>query len=98
MEQLIEWINRQALSTKLKWTYLVTSGGVMFLSTLFLIGIQLYFFTAALVRQTQSQATMVGENLTAAMAFAVGVEMLNIQFRKKHKPVHLRHSTAEVGR
>ena len=70
MERLIEWINRQALSTKLKWTYLVTSGGVMFLSTLFLIGIQLYFFTAALVRQTQSQATMVGENLTAAMAFA----------------------------
>jgi diguanylate cyclase (GGDEF)-like protein len=70
MEQLIEWINRQALSTKLKWTYLVTSGGVMILSTLFLIGIQLYFFTAALIRQTQSQATMVGENLTAAMAFA----------------------------
>ncbi|WP_413673845.1 putative bifunctional diguanylate cyclase/phosphodiesterase [Massilia cellulosiltytica] len=70
MEQLIEWINRQALSTKLKWTYLVTSGGVMLLSTLFLIGIQLYFFTAALVRQTQSQATMAGENLTAAMAFA----------------------------
>ena len=70
MEQLIHWINRQALSTKLKWTYLVTSGGVMFLSTLFLIGIQLYFFTAALIRQTQSQATMVGENLTAAMAFA----------------------------
>jgi diguanylate cyclase (GGDEF)-like protein len=70
MEQLIEWINRQALSTKLKWTYLVTSGSVMLLSTLFLIGIQLYFFTAALVRQTQSQATMVGENLTAAMAFA----------------------------
>jgi len=69
MEQLIHWINRQALSTKLKWTYLVTSGGVMFLSTLFLIGIQLYFFTAALIRQTQSQATMVGENLTAAMAF-----------------------------
>ena len=69
MERLIEWINRQALSTKLKWTYLVTSGGVMFLSTLFLIGIQLYFFTAALIRQTQSQATMVAENLTAAMAF-----------------------------
>ena len=72
MERLIEWINRQALSTKLKWTYLVTSGGVMLLSTLFLIGIQLYFFSAALVRQTQSQATMVGENLTAAMAFADG--------------------------
>ena len=70
MEHFIEWINRQALSTKLKWTYLATCGGVMFLSTLFLIGIQLYFFTAALIRQTQSQATMVGENLTAAMAFA----------------------------
>ena len=27
-----------------------------------------------------------------AMAFAVGVEMLNIQFRKKSPPTHLRHS------
>jgi diguanylate cyclase (GGDEF)-like protein len=70
MERLIGWINRQALSSKLKWTYLVTSGGVMFVSTLFLIGVQLFFFSGALVRQTQAQATMAGENLSAAMAFA----------------------------
>jgi diguanylate cyclase (GGDEF)-like protein len=70
MERLVEWINRQALSSKLKWTYLVTSAGVMFVSTLFLIGVQLFFFTGALVRQTQAQATMAAENLSAAMAFA----------------------------
>ena len=67
MDRLIGWINRQALGTKLKWTYLVASGGVMLASTLFLIGIQLYFFSAALVRQTLAEATMASENLSAAM-------------------------------
>lgn len=69
MERLVEWINRQALSTKLKWTNLVTSGSVIVASTLFLIGIQMYFFASALVRQTQAQALMASENLSAAMVF-----------------------------
>ncbi|MDQ1816424.1 EAL domain-containing protein [Massilia sp. CCM 9210] len=59
----------QTLSTKLKWANLVTSGTVILLSTLFLLGIQTYFFTAALVRQTQAQAAMGSENMSAAMLF-----------------------------
>lgn len=59
----------QTLSTKLTWANLVTSGTVILLSTLFLLGIQSYFFTAALVRQTQAQAAMGSENMSAAMLF-----------------------------
>ncbi|NHZ64341.1 putative bifunctional diguanylate cyclase/phosphodiesterase [Massilia genomosp. 1] len=59
----------QTLSTKLKWANLVTSGTVILLSTLFLLGIQSYFFTSALVRQTQAQAAMGSENMSAAMLF-----------------------------
>jgi predicted tellurium resistance membrane protein TerC len=33
-----------------------------------------------------------------AMAFSVGVEMLNIQLRKKHKPVQLNHSTIDSAK
>lgn len=43
MDRLIAWRDRQALVTRLKWTYLVASGGVMVVSTLFLIGFHLYF-------------------------------------------------------
>ncbi|NHZ89190.1 EAL domain-containing protein [Massilia sp. CCM 8733] len=60
---------KQTLSTKLKWANLVTSGTVILLSTLFLLGIQSYFFTSALVRQTQAQAAMGSENMSAAMLF-----------------------------
>ncbi|MDM5177117.1 EAL domain-containing protein [Massilia sp. DJPM01] len=60
---------KQTLSTKLKWANLVTSGTVILLSTLFLLGIQTYFFTSALVRQTQAQAAMGSENMSAAMVF-----------------------------
>jgi diguanylate cyclase (GGDEF)-like protein len=59
----------QTLSTKLTWANLVTSGTVILLSTLFLLGIQSYFFTSALVRQTQAQAAMGSENMSAAMLF-----------------------------
>jgi diguanylate cyclase (GGDEF)-like protein len=69
MERLGEWINRQALSTKLKWANLVTSGSAIMAAMLFLIGIQIYFFTSALIDQTQAQATMASENLSAAMVF-----------------------------
>ena len=69
MKRAREKINQQTLSTKLKWANLVTSGTVILLSTLFLIGIQTYFFTSALVRQTQAQATMANENMSAAMVF-----------------------------
>jgi diguanylate cyclase (GGDEF)-like protein len=69
MERLVERINRQTLSTKLKWTNLVTSGSAILAATLILIGIQIYFFTSALVRQTQAHATMASENLSAAMVF-----------------------------
>jgi diguanylate cyclase (GGDEF)-like protein len=60
---------KQTLSTKLKWANLVTSGTVILLSTLLLLGIQSYFFTSALVRQTQAQAAMGRENMAAAMLF-----------------------------
>jgi diguanylate cyclase len=61
--------SNQTLSTKLKLANLVTSGTVILLSTLFLLGIQIYFFTSALMRQTQAQATMASENMSAAMVF-----------------------------
>lgn len=70
MDRVREWINRQTLSTKLKWANLVTSGTVMLLSTLLLLGIQVYFFAASIIRQSQAQATMASENLSAAMVFA----------------------------
>jgi len=70
MDQVREWINRQTLGTKLKWANLVTSGTVMLLSTLLLLGIQVYFFAESIIRQSQAQATMASENLSAAMVFA----------------------------
>jgi diguanylate cyclase len=36
---------------------------------MFLLGIQIYFFTSALMRQTQAQATIASENMSAAMVF-----------------------------
>lgn len=69
MERAPDRTSKQTLSTKLKWANLVTSGTVILLSTLFLLGIQIYFFTSALVRQTQAQATMASENMGAAMVF-----------------------------
>jgi len=69
MERLVEWINRQALSTKLTWANLVTSGSAILTAMLFLIGIQIYFFTSASIHQTQAQAMMASENLSAAMVF-----------------------------
>jgi diguanylate cyclase (GGDEF)-like protein len=69
MDRARDRSTKQTLSTKLKWANLVTSGTVILLSTLFLLGIQIYFFTSALVRQTQAQATMASENMSAAMVF-----------------------------
>jgi len=69
MNRIVEWINRQTLSTKLKWVSMVTSGSVMLACTLFLVGIQVYFFTSSLVTQTQAQATVISENLSAALVF-----------------------------
>jgi diguanylate cyclase (GGDEF)-like protein len=69
MERILEWINRQSLGTKLKWANLFTSGAVMSLSLLLLLGVQSWFFTSALVRQSQAQATMAAENMSAAMVF-----------------------------
>lgn len=69
MDRAPDRSSKQTLSTKLKWANLVTSGTVILLSTLFLLGIQIYFFTSALVRQTQAQATMASENIGAAMVF-----------------------------
>ena len=69
MDRLPDRRSNQTLSTKLKWANLVTSGTVILLSTLFLLGIQIYFFTSALVSQTQAQATMASENMSAAMVF-----------------------------
>ena len=69
MDRARNWSTRQTLSSTLKWANLVTSGTVILLSTLFLLGIQIYFFTSALVRQNQAQATMASENMSAAMVF-----------------------------
>ncbi|MEO7496359.1 MAG: EAL domain-containing protein [Massilia sp.] len=69
MQRAPDGNSKQTLSTKLKWANLVTSGTVILLSTLFLLGIQIYFFSSALVRQTQVQATMASENMSAAIVF-----------------------------
>jgi len=69
MNRIVEWINGQTLSTKLKWVSMATSGSVMLACTLFLVGIQVYFFTSSLVAQTQAQATVISENLSAALVF-----------------------------
>ncbi|MFC5511587.1 putative bifunctional diguanylate cyclase/phosphodiesterase [Massilia jejuensis] len=69
MNSWVEWINRQTLANKFKWANLVTSGSVILASTLFLVSIQVYFFTISVVAQTQASATVVSENLSAALVF-----------------------------
>ncbi len=69
MKRWIEWVNSQTLGNKLKWANLITSGSVILASTLFLASIQIYFFTFTVVAQTQALATVVSENLSAALVF-----------------------------
>ncbi|WP_194715219.1 EAL domain-containing protein [Noviherbaspirillum soli] len=69
MKPTPEWTSKHTLSSKLKIANLVTSGTVILLSTIFLLGIQIYLFTSSLVRQTETQAKMVSENISAAIVF-----------------------------
>ncbi|MFS0757552.1 EAL domain-containing protein [Noviherbaspirillum sp. 1P10PC] len=69
MKPTPEWTSKHTLSSKLKIANLITSGTVILLSTIFLLGIQIYLFTSSLVRQTETQAKMVSENISAAIVF-----------------------------
>ena len=62
-------MSKHTLSSKLKAANLVTSGTVILLSTILLLGIQIYLFTSSLVSQTETQAKMVSENISAAIVF-----------------------------
>lgn len=63
------YITRNTLGATLRRANLVTSGAVILLSTVLLLTIQLYFFTTALVSQTQAEANIASENMSAAIAF-----------------------------
>lgn len=69
MIQVPRYITRNTLGAKLRWANLVTSGAVILLSTVLLLAIQLYFFITALVSQTQAEANLASENMSAAIAF-----------------------------
>lgn len=69
MIQVPRYITRNTLGAKLRWANLVTSGAVILLSTVLLLAIQLYFFITALVSQTQADANLASENMSAAIAF-----------------------------
>lgn len=69
MKPTPEWMSKHTLSSKLKIANLVTSGTVILLSTILLLGIQIYLFTSSLVSQTETQAKMVSENISAAIVF-----------------------------
>lgn len=63
------YTTRNTLGAKLRWANLITSGAVILLSTVLLLAIQLYFFTTTLIAQTQANANMASENMSAAIAF-----------------------------
>lgn len=69
MKPTPEWMSKHTLSSKLKAANLITSGTVILLSTILLLGIQIYLFTSSLVSQTETQAKMVSENISAAIVF-----------------------------
>lgn len=64
-----QWINRQAVGTKLKLANLLTSGIVIFLAGVLLLALQTYLSGVAVLEQTRTEAAVIGENLSAAIIF-----------------------------
>jgi diguanylate cyclase (GGDEF)-like protein len=66
---LRDWLDRRSVATKLKLANLATSGVVILLAGALLLVIQIYLAGDALLEQTRTEASMAGENLTAAIVF-----------------------------
>ncbi|UVW30066.1 bifunctional diguanylate cyclase/phosphodiesterase [Massilia sp. H6] len=69
INRIVRWADRQTLSTRLKWVSLATIASVTLAYTLLLIAIQVGFLTSSLLAQSQAQASVVSENLAAALVF-----------------------------
>jgi diguanylate cyclase len=69
IHRLVLWADKQTLSTKLRWVSLFTIASVTLACTLLMIAIQVYFYTSSLLAQSQAQASVIGENLAAALVF-----------------------------
>jgi diguanylate cyclase len=69
IDRVVTWAEKQTLSTKLRWVSLFTIASVTLACTLLLIAIQVYFFTSALLAQSQAQAELISKNLEVALVF-----------------------------
>lgn len=69
MRWLRHWLAQQPLSGKLHVANLLTSGVVIVLSGVFLLGVQAWLSVHALVDRTRAEAIMTSESLAIAMVF-----------------------------
>jgi diguanylate cyclase (GGDEF)-like protein len=69
MRWLRHWLAQQPLSGKLQIANLVTSGGVIVLSGVFLLGVQAWLSVNSLLDRTRTDAIMTSESLAIAMVF-----------------------------